>query len=99
LPFKCNLQRYSEWGFNVVQKDADAPNIGDGMTAGGALDARLAERGLGELSYYDGMGFINSLQSIVHFSGATFLEPFLEPLFWSLIIAVLNSLPTTKRPR
>lgn len=43
----------SEWGFNVAHKDAGALSIYDGMIADGALDARLKERGLGELSYYD----------------------------------------------
>lgn len=43
----------SEWGFNVVHKDEGAASICDGLVADGALDARLASRGLGELSYYD----------------------------------------------
>jgi len=42
----------SEWGFNVVTKEADAPSVGDGLK-GGALDARLVERGLGDMTYYD----------------------------------------------
>jgi spermidine synthase len=42
----------SEWGFNVVRKEADALSVEDGLS-GGKLDARLKERGLGDLSYYD----------------------------------------------
>lgn len=45
----------SEWGFNIATKEADAVSIYDGLTKDGALDARLAERGLGELQYYDGI--------------------------------------------
>eukprot|EP00227_Mantoniella_beaufortii_P008022 CAMPEP_0197580134 /NCGR_PEP_ID=MMETSP1326-20131121/3991_1 /TAXON_ID=1155430 /ORGANISM="Genus nov. species nov., Strain RCC2288" /LENGTH=339 /DNA_ID=CAMNT_0043143797 /DNA_START=90 /DNA_END=1109 /DNA_ORIENTATION=- len=43
----------SEWGFNIATKEADAISVADGLHADGGLDKRLAERGLGELSYYD----------------------------------------------
>lgn len=45
----------SEWGFNIVQRDADAPAIYGGAGGEEALDARLKERNLGDLSYYDGV--------------------------------------------
>ena len=45
----------SEWGFNIATKDADHVDLYTGITANGELDKRLAARGLGALSYYDGI--------------------------------------------
>ena len=45
----------SEWGFNIATKDADSVDIYTGLAQDGELDKRLARRGLGDLSYYDGI--------------------------------------------
>ena len=45
----------SEWGFNIATKDADSVDIYTGLAQDGELDKRLAARGLGDLSYYDGI--------------------------------------------
>ena len=44
----------SEWGFNLALKDADGTDVA-AMGVAGELDRRLKQRGLSELSYYDGI--------------------------------------------